>query len=93
MSGGKFDYASHEAEKLRSTIREMEAYAATSDRIPDEAAEELQELGDEILVMEDLMRAVEWTASGDTGRNKVEGELAALPEKRANMDDVREDSE
>lgn len=71
MSGGAFDRAYFDAEQLAQTIEEMEAEMDRAD-YPDEVVTRLSDLRSHLESERDLLRTVEWVASGDYGTDKLD---------------------
>lgn len=71
MSGGAFDYAHFDAQQLANTIGEMCDHADEHD-YPDGVVSDLRDLEVELRESKDLLRTVEWVASGDHSPERLQ---------------------
>lgn len=70
MSGGAFDYTYFDAEQLADSVEEMVEHAEEYN-YPDEVTDELSDLEAHLRDSDELLRTVEWVASGDHGRGEL----------------------
>lgn len=78
MSGGSFDYLYYDAGDVAMRLRDVVEHA--EGQYPEELVDDLEALADGIEDHQDVLRTIEWEASGDHG---LETALEKVEEQRA----------
>lgn len=75
MSGGSYDYAYLDAERMAETISDITRDAQADDDVPERVVTRLDDLHADLLLASKLMKALEWYKSGDYSAEKMEEEI------------------